>query len=371
MNITSNTTLSSYLTGLSVDEILDQWGFQLWQDSVNHFFVPTIALSGAGASLLNAWILIKHRSKFTDPVFVYFRLLSLVCLAGSLIILPNLFCYSPRFFPSIDTYACGICLLIGRFLIPFFYHYCSTLEISILLTRMKAFNPFIKKHFIISPKTISLVLFLACLIIGLPVLFSISIVNRGDFYYFDADGLRHTATFYDMTSSQFVMSLLGKLSLIAAYIFGVLFTLIVAVIVNVVSILQYKAYLMRLEREAAVIQMRINNIQPSSSSKSELKKLPVEIQKILNQKERNQRKIEKNMFGMALTLCTISIVSRILITVNVVLYLLFFSLSVVKVSVTLSLVTYALVFATPIFVFFKFNRAFRRELRRVFRRNRK
>ena len=365
----SNITYSSNILSLSVDELMDKLGYEIWIVILNQFIMPIVAFTNICICSLSTWVLIKHRSKFVDPVFFYYRLLFLFCIVCSLVIFPYLFCYSPRFIPDINTYTCSIFVQFANFLNQLLYHYCSSLEICILLTRMKVFNLFLQNHFTLSPKIVSLILFFVCLIIDLPIFFTSSVKSFGDFYYIDKNGIKHNSTFYSTTTSAFATSLLGQISVILVYLFNIFFTLIVGVTLNVVSVLQYKAYLKRREKEAAVIQTRVSNIQPSPSSKSGLKKFLVELQKILDQKERNQRKIEKNMFGMALTLCTISIFSRVIITLITVLYLISYSITIKIIVNMLSEIIYNLVPVTPIFVFYTFNGTFRQEMRKILRRN--
>ena len=207
-----------------------------------------------------------------------------------------------------------------NYLNQFLYHYCSVLEICILLTRMKLFNPNINKYFSLTPKKTSILLFFVCALIDLPFFFSVTIGSLGEFYYVDVNNARQNATFYRIVNSEFSASLVGQLSLTTSYVLDIVFTLVVGVTLNVVSMRQYAAYVKRRACEAEDIQKRIDNIQPSALSKTGVKKFPADLQRILDQKESNQRKIEKNMFGMARTLCTISIVSRVILTLGFVVY---------------------------------------------------
>jgi hypothetical protein len=87
----------------------------------------------------------------------------------------------------------------------------------------------------------------------------------------------------------------------------------------------------------------------------------------LTQKEINENKAEKNMFFMALTLCTISLVSRVLLLFCTVLFL-FDSSFTVDVVVRITYISVQTIVPTlSIFVFYFFNKIFRQEFRRTFR----
>ena len=95
----NNSTLSSTEKVLSVDELMNGLGLKSWLVILNQFIAQIINISSIATCSLSAWIFIKHISKFSDPIFFYYRLLTLTYIACSLVILPNLVCYSPRFFP--------------------------------------------------------------------------------------------------------------------------------------------------------------------------------------------------------------------------------------------------------------------------------
>ncbi len=84
-------------------------------------------------------------------------------------------------------------------------------------------------------------------------------------------------------------------------------------------------------------------------------------------KEKKERKAEKNMLYMALTLCTTSIISRILLMVCYIYYFIFYSFAT---NLLIHVVNYSIQTIVPsisIFVFYFFNKMFREEFNMTFK----
>ena len=346
---------------ITLDELLALLGYQTWESISCLFLLPPLSAIGIVTNSISA--LIFFRSKFTDPIFFYYRLLSLVYIVSSLISTPGGFCFSPLFLSKIDTFVCASYSQVYSPCVSLLFHYASVLEILILLTRMKLFSTFIKKHFSLSPEMISLLSFIICLIINLPLGFIFKVDSLGDYYYYDSEGTKKVGTFYNILNSEFATSLIGQLSLLVSYLMNILFTLIVGIILNISSIVQYKSHLKKLKAEALALQIKTSNQPLTSSSEN----LPVEYQTILKKKERNQRKIENNMFYLAITLCFISIISRIILTVAYAYFFIFSSSFVFLIIGTLSNFIYVIVPSSSILIFYSFNQMFRDELKKMFR----
>ena len=231
---------------------------------------------------------------------------------------------------------------------------------------MKLLSPFVAKHITISPKIISLIFFMVCLMISLPIAFISTVGSLGDYYHFDSNHSKQVGTFYSYVNSEFAKSSLGQLATLVSYVFSILFTLIATVTLNMASFVLYKAYLKKRKGEAEAIQTRINNIQPVITSRSGFKKFPADLQKIIDEKERNQHKIENSMFFMAITLSLISIVGKIVITFGFVCFFVLYSSSFFLFIRTIVNTVFVLVPATSIFVFFNFNEMFRNQLKKSF-----
>jgi hypothetical protein len=81
--------------------------------------------------------------------------------------------------------------------------------------------------------------------------------------------------------------------------------LLVGVVLNIFSYIKYKSHLIEKQRELEQLQMSSIHNQPTTSKEIEQQR----------QREKTERKIEKNMFFMALTLSSISIISRFIFMV--------------------------------------------------------
>ncbi len=138
-----NQTNSSSI--LSLDELLDILSFSLWQTQINTFLLPPINLIGLIFSSYSLWIF--TRSIFVEPIFFYYKLFSFVNVTHLLHNIPYCILLLPRYFPSLNTYAISVYSLYYIFASTFFYHFEDVIQMGILLHKMKAFSPFVKKHF--------------------------------------------------------------------------------------------------------------------------------------------------------------------------------------------------------------------------------
>ena len=348
-----NITHENGSTVLSLEELLDSLGFELWEEILNQFVLPSFNLTSILTCSICAWIFFKKTHVFSDPVFFYFRILSLLYILCSCTNLTMQLCFSPRFLPSflVNTHFCSILSAICLPLITDLLHVCSVLDICVLLTRMKIFDPFVKKHFTVSPRTICLILVFICLLVEAPICFILKVVSFGDYYYLDYRGAIQYGSYYNNATSDFGLSLLGQLTIVLNYVFGQLFTLIVCVVLNIVSVLKYKLYLRR--KKQAAEELRANTNRPARG-----------IHEI--RKEESERKAERNMFFMALTLSFISISYRVIIAFGYAYYFVFNTFASNLKVVSGCFTVYTILPLSSIFIFYFFNKLFRQELKRMF-----
>jgi hypothetical protein len=357
-NISTNdsSNLSSSIQDTpSLDQLLGKLGFIEWGIVTTTLALPSISLVGIVLCALSAWIFFQ--SKFKDPVFFYYRLLCIVYIIHLAHNIPRGLLFTPRYYPQINTYFTSIYLIYFSSITTFLFHFEETLQIGILLMRMKIFIPFVKKHFLASPKIVSLAFFLTCLCIDAPLAFVLKIEKFGTYYYFDSNnGEKKFAEFYYFVNSDFSASIFGKILLVVSYFFLNLFlSVIVGVTLNVVSLLKYKSYVREKRRQDTSVNSNHNQATTSSSEITPKK---------LSQKELNEKRAEKNMFYMALTLCSISILSRCLIILCSVFFQFFSSLSTNLILTNINNTIYTLVPTSGIFVFYFFNKMFRKEFKK-------
>ena len=354
----------------SLDEMLDSIGLAPWMSKVTTVSLPIINILGVVGCSLSAWVF--FRKEFVDSIFFYHRLLCLVNIVSLVHNIPACILFSPRYFPSANTWAIAMFKAYYAFATIFLFHYCEILQMGILLARMKIYSPFVKKHFKASPPFVSLVFFLLCLIIDFPLAFAFKVIYYGDYYYYLNSDInqKSIATFFYYGASDFSETKFGKILLgifgLALNMFG---SLVAGVTLNIVSYLKYKQYILDRERKDEEIQMRsIAIVQCSSLGCNED---PQRQLKKLTQKELNELKAEKNMFHMIITLCLISIVSRVIIISGNLYALFFFSVTTVWALVAVCYFMYALVPAVSIIIFYAFNKLFRKEFKVMLGLNKK
>ncbi len=336
----------------TLDELLDFLGFSQWLTVCHSIVLPCIGFVGLIFCSVSAYIFFQR--KFVDPVFFYYRLLCITFIVHLLLSIPVGIVSSPRYFPQIiNTYYSSVYAVIYWPTIIFLFHFEDTLQMGILLKRMKIFSPFVNKYFTTKPKIVSLAFFLTCPLIDIP-LGSVAYKITSFGTYTSNDG--STRMFYYYTSSDFSSTPIGQLLyLITQFFLNQFLSLLVGLILNSVSVWQYRSYLKeRGQRD----EVRFNQRDIATT----LIALPGQ-HHILTPKEIKDRKAEKNMFFMALTLCTISIISRVLLMIVLVYFLMFntFYNSLILYFITNSI--QVLVPSSGIFVFYLFNKMFRQEFK--------
>ena len=337
----------------SLDQLLDQLGFSMWETVVDTFILPSINLVGVALCSFSFWIF--SRPAFKDPIFFYYKLL---CFVNILLLMHNIpfdILFTPRYFPMINTYALSVFQIYYIVISNVLFHYGDVLQMGILLTKMKLYSPFVSRNFTARPQIISLLFFLTCLFIDSPFAFSFKIVSFESYFYFDLNGVKKTATLYQYVSSEFTSTPIGKFLLVFTEFFLNLFlSLLVGTILNFLSYIKYKYHLRQKLKEAEELQMSSIHNKPTTCREIEQQ----------SRREKREHRIERNMFYMALTLCSISIVSRVLIVSGSVYLILYFSLTA---SVTVKVIEnhiYTLVPTMSIFVYYMFNKMFRDETNR-------
>jgi len=170
------------------------------------------------------------------------------------------------------------------------------------------------------------------------------------------------ATLFFIVSSDFSTTPFGRGLLSFTSIFANLFlSLVVGVVLNIVSVYLYKSYLkQRRIRDETFRDAWFFNQTGTSAELRVSSALPTTE---LTPKERNERKTERNMFFMALTLSSISVLSRVIFVIS---YVYFFFFSFIPNNLLVMVINYTMYTLTPtvaIFVFYRFNKAFRQELK--------
>jgi hypothetical protein len=333
------------MSNVTLDELLDSLGFKKWESITNSIVVPILCFFGSVSCSISAFIFFLK--PFSEQVFFYYRLHSVL---NVFTLLFNIFfgvCFSPRFMPNQDTYLCAVYNAVSIWLNHFMFHYLDVIEICILLERMKIFSPFVKKHFKAPPWTVSFILFVTCVLVDVPFLYACKPGPMGDYYFTDSMGVKQNGQLYNIIPTKIAFTFTGSLFLTISNLISNSFTLIVCVTLNVVSLIQYKSYLTQRRRTPRDVSSQ-----------------PLTL--VTKRKLKRERRSEKNMFYMIITLCFVSIISRFAFMANFVYYLFDFTFSGGLVLNTLSKVIYNIVPSMSIFIFVSFNKIFRNEIRRIF-----
>jgi len=340
-----NFTLSTFP---SIGSLLDSLGLDSLETIFIAYFLAGVNVMGTMFCVVSAWIFFKRRHRFVDPVFFYYRLLCLVYIIHLAHNIPRGILFSNRHLPNIDTYSNSLFQFYYRAVSGLLYHYGDTLQIAILLTKMKQFVPFVKRHFTASPRKVSSALFATCFCINFPYVFSIKIVSFGTYSYYDK-----IENYYRNTNSDFGLTLTGRVLLIFFVLFlNLSLTLFFGVTLNILAYIRFKAYYKLIRSEL----LEISSIHNRPVLSREIEKQ--------NERKRREQKIEKNMLYMALTLCSISIVSRMLFMANFIYFLFYFDVSSSNIIFLINYSIYTCAPTLAIFVFYRFNQMFREEFRR-------
>ena len=346
-NLSSNSTLTP-----SFGELFNQLGFKTWHTVMNTFALPLINLTGVGLCSLSLWIF--TRAPFAEPIFFYYRLL---CAVNIIHLLHNTFygiSFLPVYFPWLNTYAISVYQIYYGCVSIFLFHFEDVLRMGILLHKMKLFSSFVRKHFTASPQFISFTFFLTCLLIQSPSWFALEIGTLGEYYYFDTNGMKtNAATYYFPFKTEFSSTLLGQIVLGAStFILNLVFCLVVGITLKVAFYIKYKHHAEKRRRQVDELQMSSIHNRPTTSR--ELTQL--------RQREESERKIQKNMLYMVITLSSISILSRLAFMTCYLYIFIFFSFSN---SLSLLVITNSIYTFGPtvsILVFYSFNQMFNSEI---------
>jgi hypothetical protein len=341
---------NNYSSTNSFDQLLDSLGFDDYKTLATTFVLPAINLIGTTVCALSVWIF--YRRRFVDSVFVYYRLL---CLVNVFLLLNNIplgLFISPRYFPRLNTYQCAMYQMYYGIVSGFLFHFEDLLKMAILLNRMKLFSVVVRRNFKASPRIVSFAFFFTSLCIDWPLFFAFKIDEVGQYFYLDSSNSQKIASFYYIGSSNFSSSPFGRILLgVSIFFLNIFLMLVIGVALNITAYVQYKSYLSQ-RRQRDEVSLKANTKNGTTIR--------------LSLKERYDRQAEKNMFYMSLTLCSISILSRLLLMFIFIYFFFFSSFSSNLLVLLLIYFIYTFVPFVSIFVFYSFNKMFRQEVNAKF-----
>ena len=339
--------LENSSTNLTLDELI---AYSSNAIIVYQIVLPAIGIFGAFLCVLSIWIFSKNN--FLKPVYLYYRVILFWYISSLILSVPYGFCISPTYFPNMNSYDCAIVQSVYISYTTFVFHYTGTIEIAILLDRIKIFNPTVKKYFNLKPKMACLLFLVPCTLVG--SVFSLVYWPKygGDYFYVDSNGSYLINSFYYIDLSFLAQSHVGRVVFVIILVIRDYFTMITSVTLNIVTVVQMKAYFQQ-KRKFFEQQSQIGSIESSASSKNKLKK----------PKDSN-RIIEKNHLFMVIVLCLITFVSRT-ITMTCDIYYLFSTDDAALILAELTELSIVICPSLSIFVFYNFNKDFKVELSKI------
>jgi hypothetical protein len=230
-----------------LDDLLNSIGFLPSIIYMYQIILPIVAFIGCIFCTLSLWIFFKK--KFSASIYWYFRVITIDNLIQLLFAIPYGICITPKYFPNMDSYACALVQCAYLPFLAFTSHFVSILEIAVLLERIKIMNPFVKKHFTISPKKMILATFFPCAsLISAYTLLYVPYFG-GEFYHSDSNGIQRVNDFWFVSTSTLAQSEIGSILMIALLFVKDILTLITTIILNVVSLFELKDYIKNVQNE--------------------------------------------------------------------------------------------------------------------------
>ncbi len=281
----------------TIGELLEYLEYKKFDITIYQFVIPVIGFIGFILCFINVWIYFK--SQFNSRTYQYYRFMNIIYVIGMLFSIPYGFCFTPAYFPNMNSYKCAILQSVYIPYTSYTFHIVGIVEMSILLERMKIFSSLVRKHFIIAPINMCLISIVVCLCIDGFSAFVYLPVYGGDYYYIDEKGTLNVNSFYYVDSSELARSFYGSIILNAIYVMRDMFTMISTVTLNIVSLIQMKQY----------YKNKIHSFKPNIIIMNGIR---LQLNKNLNISDQNEktRISERNHLKMVIILCLISIIVR-------------------------------------------------------------
>jgi hypothetical protein len=319
----------------TLDEYLDNFGILIIYDYVFFFVIPTVSFVGLILNTFNVCIFAMNCFKMM-PAFTYYRIISIVGVVHTFTGIFYGFCNSIRYMPFKFQYSCEMAMGPYIFLHNALLFYCGLLEAAALVDRLKVFSATVRIHFTFQPKNVCLIL----LIISPLICIFDWFVYQPElicWYSYSSENYSYEKNcFYILVSSEFSLSQTGFIVIISFYIVQTI-PLVLLVVLNGLLLWHLRNY----TRNSMVIRTASNT-------------------------ESNRSNAIKSMTMMAIFQTIISMLSRVVLIVSTV----WFILESNKISNSLLSLTDLLIFVEASYSFFAyliFNKLFRKSFFNIFK----
>lgn len=284
-NLILNLTLNKYLDLVGNIEVID---------IIYMFVTSSISLIGSIFNFFCIWIFFSK--DFTQSFYIHYRILSINSFLHDFFGFFYSLCVSPRYVPTNYQY---FCVQVQYAFVPlhlFFFFHSGLIEISILMDRLKIFNKTINKYFKLEPKKISIILFFISFLFGLSGIFIYKPIESTWYNYVNVNSTHKFERnfFYYLGRSDFAQTSVGSIYVATLSTIHNIPLLIITIILNLTLVILMKRH----ARQSAI---RFNN---NNSSQAEQKK----------------QKANRRASSMAIVLCSISIISRMVSVIGIISY---------------------------------------------------
>ena len=352
MNLNKTYNISKQIYPL--DELLNSLGILPIDIYIYELVIPIIASIGIVLCITSTWIFSRKTFLTKSPINIYFRIISISYIIQLMFAVSYGLCFAPKYFPSMNSHSCS---LVQCAYIPysgFTSNFNAILDIAILFETIKVMNSLVKKHFTLKPKKMSLIAFLACALFNsIYGLVYVPFYGGDYYYYYDQNNTLRMNSLWYVSSSNIATSRVGSILILVFYLVRDILLTIVTIGSNIYSIYQMRAYFNSRDNlfGQTINLQAINAFQVTPNASLSI------------QNER-RKKSEKISIKLVLTRCFVSLVVRGCVAVSDFYYL--FNPDYIA-TILGAIADLALVVGPTVsfFVFFHFNRDFRRQFFKI------
>lgn len=283
-NLILNITFKEYLDLIGNYEIIDILYF---------YFISSICFIGSILNLICIWIFFNNG--FTQPIYTYYKILSINSFVHEFFGIWFSLCLSPRYIPFEYSYQSTYYQSVFIPFHMFLHYYSGLIELTILLDRIKLFVKRVKRLFKLEPSTVLKLLFLISIILSIPGIF-INQIKLNIWYSHENEPTLKEYKIYILGLNELTETTIGFIFILfTSFLFNALI-LLITIVLNLILVYLIRKYSRRMTD--------IGGILPS----------PTDNQLNINKR---REKLNKRASLMAIMLTSISIVSRIMIVVGI------------------------------------------------------
>ena len=128
MNFSSTTELNETASNLTLIELLDSLQYTMLGIISYQTVMPIVGLLGIVLNGMSAWIFF-NKKKFSGIIHDYYRLLTIIYIIDMVLSIPYGVCFTPLYFPDMNSYACAIVQSVYLPLAVFDFHLIGAIEV--------------------------------------------------------------------------------------------------------------------------------------------------------------------------------------------------------------------------------------------------